>query len=112
MSQARRPVVNASSVMDASRAVTVPDAHACTTRRSSSSLSTGKIAWDRFTPARLTASTRSVRPVNFKNGRKFDTTQNSDNFAHLGDNDSKNPSTLAPAASSRQEIWRPSKNTR
>ena len=39
--------------------------------------------WERLTPARFTAPTRSARPVNFKNGRKSDTTQNNDDAAHL-----------------------------
>ena len=112
MSHARRPVVNASRVIAASRAAITPDAHACTTRRSSSSDSTGRIAWERFTPASPTASTRSVRPVNVKNGRKFDTTQNSEDVAHLPDSDSRNPNTLAPSASARQSIPRDSRNTR
>jgi ABC-type dipeptide/oligopeptide/nickel transport system permease subunit len=38
------------------------------------------IAWQRLTPARFTASTRSLRPVNLKNGRKFDTTQNNEDW--------------------------------
>jgi hypothetical protein len=49
--------------------------------------------------------------VNFKNGRKFETTQNKEDFAHLPDNDSKNPRTLAPSAQSKQEIPCDSKNT-
>ena len=110
MSQARRPVVNASRVIAASRALTSPDAHAWRTKRSSSSLRTGRIVWDRLTPARLTASTRSVRPVKVKNGRKFDTTQNNDEVAHLGDNDSTNARTLAPSAVSRLQTPRASKN--
>jgi len=36
------------------------------------------MAWDRLTPAKSSASTKSGRPVNFKNGRKFDTSQNND----------------------------------
>ena len=63
-------------------------------RRSTSSDSTGTIAWERLTPASPAASTRSVRPVNFKNGRKFDTTQNSEDVAHLPVSESRNPSTL------------------
>ena len=68
--------------------------------------------WDRLTPARLTASTRSVRPMKVKNGRKFDITQNSDEVAHLGDNDSTNARTLAPSAVSRLQAPRASKNVR
>ena len=70
------------------------------------------IACERLTPASPAASTRSVRPVNFKNGRKFDTTQNNDDLAHLPDSDSRNPKTLDPSASRRQQIPRDSRNTR
>src|SRR5262245_26412148 len=72
---------------------------ACTTRRSTSSGSTAKIAWERLTPASPAASARSLRPVNFKNGRKFDTTQNSDDVAHVPVSESRNPRTLDPSAS-------------
>ena len=100
MSHARRPVVTASRVIAASRAaITARRACLHDTDVRSSSDSTGTIAWERLTPASPTASTRSVRPVNFKNGRKFDTTQNSDDVAHLPDSDSRNPSTLDPSAS-------------
>jgi hypothetical protein len=37
-----------------------------------------------------------MRSVNFKNGRKFDTTQNKEDVAHLPDSDSRNANTLAP----------------
>ena len=112
MSQARSPVVSASRVIAASRALTGPDAHARTTSSWSSSLSTGMIGCDRLTPARFTAATRSARPVNFRNGRKFDTTQNNDDFAHLSSRDSRNASTLAPSAASRSPIPHCSRNTR
>jgi hypothetical protein len=52
-----------------------------TTRRSSSSERTGRIAWEGLAPAMPAASIRSARPVNFKNGRKFDTTQNKEDVA-------------------------------
>jgi ATP-dependent Clp protease ATP-binding subunit ClpA len=45
-------------------------------------------------------------------GRKFDTTQNSDDFAHRSSSDSRNASTLPPSASPRSLIPRCSKNTR
>ncbi len=112
MSQARSPVVSASRVIAASRALTGPDAHAATTRSSSPSLSTPMTGWERLTRARFTAATRSSRPVNFRNGRKFDTTQNSDGAAHLSSRDSRNASTLAPSADSRPAIPRCSRNTR
>src|SRR5690349_11688553 len=64
MSHARSPVVTASRVTAASRAAITSVAHACTTRRSTSSESTGRIAWERLTPASPAASTRSLRPVN------------------------------------------------
>jgi hypothetical protein len=50
--------------------------------------------------------------VNFKNGRKFDTTQNSDDLAHVPVSESRNPRTLDPSASPRQPIPRASRNTR
>jgi len=46
-------------------------------------------------PARFSALTRSVRLVNLRNGRKFDTTQNSDDLAQRSSRDSKNARTLA-----------------
>ena len=70
------------------------------------------IAWDRLTPAKFSASTKSGRPVNFRNGRKFDTSQNNDDLAHLPNKDSKNANTLAPSASPSSAIPRPSRNTR
>ena len=91
MSHARRPVVNASRVIAASRAAITPDAHARTTRHTSWSDRTGRAGWERRTPASRAASTRSVRPVKVKNGRKFDTTQNNEDLAHLPDSDSRNP---------------------
>jgi hypothetical protein len=112
MSHARSPVVTASRVIPASRAAIAGVAHACTTRRTTSSGSAGRIAWERLTPASPAASTRSLRPVNFKNGRKFDTTQNSDDVAHVPVSESRNPKTLDPSASPRQAIPRASKNTR
>ena len=112
MSQARSPVVTASSVIAAFLALTRPAAHARTTMSASASPSTSMIGRDRRTPARLTAVTRSARPVNFRNGRKFDTTQNNDDFAHLSSSDSRNASTLAPSAPSRPVIPRCSRNTR
>ena len=57
-------------------------------------------------PARFSALTRSVRPVNLRNGRKFDTTQNSDDLAHRSSRDSKNARTLAPSAPSSTAIPR------
>jgi hypothetical protein len=39
--------------------------------------------------------------VNFRNGRKFDTTQNREDLAHLLVSDSRKPNTLAPSAFSR-----------
>jgi hypothetical protein len=99
-------------VIAASRALTTPAAHARTTNSSSSSPKTGIIAWQRLTPARFTASTKSARPVNFRNGRKFDTTQNKDDLAHLPSRDSKNAKTLAPSAPPSSTIPRSSRNTR
>jgi len=90
--------------MAASRAHTTPHAHAVTTSRRSSSSRTGTIGCERRAPARPTASTRSDRSVNARNGRKFDTTQNSEDFAHLGDNDAKNASTVALSAASMSKI--------
>jgi hypothetical protein len=81
MSQARNPVDNASKVIAASRALMTPDAHARTTSSWSASAKTGRIAWDRLMPARFSAVTRSARPVNVRNGRKFDTTEDSDDLA-------------------------------
>jgi hypothetical protein len=59
MSQARSPVVSASSVIAASRALTALDAHASTTNSSSASSRIGMIAWDRLAPAKFSASTKS-----------------------------------------------------
>jgi len=42
--------------------------------------------------------------VKARNGRKFDTTQNSEVLAHLGDNDPKNASTVPPPAASRSKV--------
>jgi hypothetical protein len=50
--------------------------------------------------------------VNARNGRKFDTTQNSEEAAHRPDSDSRNASTLAPPAVSRRSIPLASKNVR
>ena len=91
MSQARSPVVSASRVIAASRALTAPTrtpARPAAGRRRRGPAGSGGNA---LTPARPTASTRSVRPVNFRNGRKFDTTQNREDFAHLADNDPRTP---------------------
>ena len=112
MSQARSPVVSARRVIAASRALTTRDAHACTTSSSSPSSRTGRIRWLRFTPARFTASTKSVRWVNLKNGRKFDTTHGNDDAAHLSDRDARNARTLAPSAALREPMPRDSRKTR
>jgi hypothetical protein len=53
-----------------------------------------------------------VRPVNFRNGRKFDTCQNSDDLAQVLVSDSRKSSTLDPATSRRRRIPPASKNTR
>jgi len=42
--------------------------------------------------------------VKARNGRKFETTQNSEVLAHLGDNDAKNDSTVPPSAASTSKI--------
>ena len=112
MSHARSPVVTASKVMAASRAGIAGVAHACTIRPSASSDSSGRIRWERLMPANPTASTRSLRPVNFKNGRKFDTSPNSEDRAHVPASESRKPSTLDPSASRRRRIPRDSRNTR
>ena len=112
MSQARSPVVSASSVIAAFLTLTCPAAHARTTLSWSASPSTSMIERDRRTLARFTAATRSARPVNFRNGRKFDTTHTSDDFAHRSSSDSRNASTLPPSAPARSLIPRCSKNTR
>ena len=111
MSQARRPVVSASRVMAASRALTAPAAQACTTRRSSSSLRTGRIDGNAHTrKAHRFDEVDSTGELQER--AKFDTTQNSGDLAHLLDSDSRKPKTLAPSASSKWQIPCDSKNTR